>query len=511
MEQVQSFFAGPIGTVIISVLYALLILIVGYIVARILASITRRILKRTNLDNRLADSLSEPDNPRQYEVEDIIAKIIFWLVMLFVVVAALEALNLSAISEPLGLFLDSLATTYLPNILQAGILLLIAWIIAAVFRLLVRKVGKLFKFDERLSNYTALEEGEQVSITEPLANATYWFIFLLFIPAVLEALGIRSLALPLTNTLNDIFSYIPAILSATVIALIGWFLAKIIRNVVTNLLKAIGTDRLGQRAGMGEDRSLSDILGTILYVGILILVIIQALDQLNIDAISDPLNSMLLIIMDAIPSLLGAIVILLLAYFIGKIIAGLAKTLLAAIGFDVLPEKLGLKWSTTRSPSDWASWLILVVIMIFAATAAVELLGSAFLVNAMDVFITLLWNTFLAAIIFAFGLYFANLAYKIIIETGTDSALFMARMAKVLIIIFAGAIALGQMGIAKEIINLAFGISLGAIALAFALAFGLGVGIGKPGNIPGREVEDLITKWRTPPAEVNEETPADTE
>ena len=164
----------------------------------------------------------------------------------------------------------------------------------------------------------------------------------------------------------------------------------------------------------------------------------------------------------------------------------------------------------TRSPSDWAGWLTLIVIMIFAATAAVELLGSSFLVGAMDVFITLLWNTFLAAVIFAFGLYFANLAYKIILETGTNSAVFMARMAKVLIIIFAGAIALGQLGIAKDIINLAFGIALGSIALAFALAFGLGIGLGKR-DIAGREVEDLINRWRTPPAEISEEVTSDTE
>ena len=505
MDQITNFFSSPtIMDVIISVLYALVILIVGYIVARILASVTRRIMKRTNLDNRLADSLSSPDDPREYEVEDIIGKIVFWLLMLFVFVAALDVLNLDAISEPLGLFLNSLTTIYLPALLQAGVLLLIAWIIAAILRLLVRKVGKLFKLDERLSRHTALEEGEQVSITEPLATATYWFIFLLFIPPVLSALGIRSLAVPLTNALDDIFSYIPAILSASVVAIVGWFLAKIIRNVVTNLLKAIGTDKVGHRAGMAEDRSLSDILGTILYVGTIILVIIQALNQLNIDSISDPLNSVLMSIMNAIPALLGAVVIILLAYFVGRIIAGLVTTLLAAVGFDSLPEKLGLKWSTTRTPSDWAGWVILIVIMIFAATAAVELLGSSFLVNAMDVFITLLWKTFLAAIIFAFGLYFANLAYKIILETGTDSAVFMARMAKVLIIIFAGAIALGEMGIAKEIINLAFGISLGAVALAFALAFGLGIGLGKR-DIAGREVEDLINKWRTPPAEISED------
>ncbi len=511
MDQINTLFQSPIGALIISVLTALLILIIGYIVARVLASITRRILHRTKLDNRLSDSLSEPEDPREFKIEDISARVVFWVIMLFVIVAALDALNLEAISGPLGLFLDSLTTTYLPAFIQAGLLLLLAWIIASIIRLLVRKIGKWLKIDDRLTKHTALEEGEKVSIIEPLATAAYWFIFLLFIPPVLEALGIRSLTVPLTNTLNTIFGYIPAILAAAVIAVVGWFLAKIIRNIVTNLLKAIGTDKLGQRLGLTEERSLSDILGTILYVGILILTIIQALDQLKITAISGPLNNMLLMIIDAIPPLLGAIAILILAYFIGKIVAGLVQTLLSAVGFDTLPAKLGLKWSATRTPSDWVGWLVWIVIMIFAATAAVELLGSSFLVGAMDVFISLLWNVFLAAIIFAFGLYFANLAYKIIFETGTDNALFMARMAKALVIIFAAAIALGQLGIAKEIINLAFGISLGALGLAFALAFGLGVGLGKPGNIPGREVEELIAKWRSNPAEVSEETTPDAE
>ncbi len=510
MEQFTTLTSSPFWTLIVSILYALVILIVGYIVARILASITRRILKRINLDDRLADSLSDTEEPRSFEIEDIFGKIVFWLVMIFVIVAALDALQLDSVSEPLGLFLNQLTTTYVPALLQAGLLLLIAWILAAVMRLLVRKVGKMLKLDDRLSKHAALEEGEQVSIVEPLATAVYWFVFLIFIPPVLEALGIRSLAVPLTSTLNDIFGYIPAILSAAIVAIVGWFLARIIRNIVTNLLQAIGTDRLGQRAGLSEDRALSDILGTVLYVGIIILVIIQALDQLNIDAISDPLNSMLMIMLDAIPAILGAIVILLLAYFIGKIVSGLVKTLLSAVGFDTLPEKLGLKWSATRTPSDWAGWLVLILIMIFAATAAVELLGSAFLVDAMDIFITMLWNVFLAAIMFAFGLYFANLAYKIILETGTDNALFMARMAKALVIIFAAAIALGQIGIAKEIINLAFGISLGALGLAFALAFGLGIGLSKR-DIPGREVDDLINKWRTPPAAVSEEAAVDGE
>jgi len=75
LEQIQNFFEGTIGTSLLNLLIALLILIIGYILARLIAGLIRRLLKRTNLDNRLADALSEPDEPRSYNVEDVIGKI----------------------------------------------------------------------------------------------------------------------------------------------------------------------------------------------------------------------------------------------------------------------------------------------------------------------------------------------------------------------------------------------------------------------------------------------------
>jgi len=53
--------------------------------------------------------------------------------------------------------------------------------------------------------------------------------------------------------------------------------------------------------------------------------------------------------------------------------------------------------------------------------------------------------------------------------------------------VLAGAMALRQMGVANDIINLAFGLLLGAVALAVALSVGLGAR-----DVAGREVEDLI-------------------
>jgi len=491
MDQVQTFFSGPIGQLILNLIIAIIILIIGYIFARIIASIVRRLLKRTSLDNRITEALSEPGEEHRWPVEDVIGKVTFWTIMLFVIVAALERVSITGISEPLSSFLDSLTTIYLPRLFGAGMLLLVAWLVATALRFLVRKGLGLLKFDDRMSKYGAIEEDEKITFVEPLATAVFWFTFLLFLPSVLAALGLNSLALMGQEVFNVIIGYLPSIFAASAIALIGWLLARIIRQIVTSLLVALGLDKFGTRLGLPEDRSFSAIIGNILYITILFLVVISALGALNIPAISNPLTLMLTGIISFIPGLLGAIILLVLAYFIGRVVANLVRDLLANTGFDALPEKLGLSWSTSNKPSAWAGSLTLIVIMIFAATAAAEILGSQFLVDAMDVFINFMWQAFLAAVIFAFGLYFARLAYRIIYSTGINNANFLARAAQVAVIVFAAAVALGELGIASDIINLAFGITLGAIALAAVLAFGLG-----SREIAGREVESFVAAMR---------------
>ncbi len=506
MEQIQSFLNGPIGQIIVNLIIALVILVIGYVIARIIAGIVRRLLKRTNLDNRVSNSLSEPGEEPHWPVEDIIAKVVFWVIMLFVIVAALERVSLTGISAPLSAFLDDLTSIYIPRLFAAGVLLFIAWLIATALRFLVRKGLGMLSFDKRMTQYGAIEEGERVSFVEPLATAVFWFVFLLFLPSVLDALGLGSLAQMGQDVFDEIVGYLPQIFAATVIALIGWLAARIIRQVITGLLRAIGIDRFGETIGLSETRTLSEILGNIVYIVVLFFVITAALGALNIPSISEPITSMIDQIIGTIPGILGAIIVLALAYLIGRIVANLVRDLLANVGFDALPEKLGLSWSATNKPSAWAGRLLLIVIMIFAATSAAEMLGSQFLVEALDTFVNLLWQAFLAAIIFAIGLYFARLAYRIIHSTGVNNANFLARAAQVAIIIFSGAIALGELGIAASIINLAFGITLATIGLAAVLAFGLG-----SREIAGREVERFVTNMRTPDTPATPELPPATD
>jgi len=491
MDPITEFFNSTLGTRLVNFGAGLIILLIGYVVARIIASVIRRLLKRIKLDNRIADALSEPGSERKIEVEDIIAKLIFWVLMIFVFVAFFDRIGLAMIAGPLSAFLNNVTTEYLPRLAAAGVLLLVAWLVATVLRFLVKKAVSMTKLDDRLSQYGALEEGEKVTFGEVLANAIFWLVFLLFLPAVLSALGIAALAEPLQGVFDEILGVLPNILAAVVIFVIGWLVARLVQKVVSSLLKTIGTDNAGERVGLSKEYSLSNLIGRILYIFILLVTFISALDKLNIAAISGPTTQMLTTIVDAIPGIIGAALVLIVSYAIARLVSKLAEELLAGVGFDSVPEKLGLSWSAATRPSKFVGYLVLLAIMLLSATSAAELLGSAFLVEALGVFIAFFWQVVLAVLIFAIGLYFANLARNTIMKTGANQANFVGRVAQVAIIVFAASMSLRTVGLANDVINLAFGLTLGALALAAALAFGLG---GR--EVAGRELDHFITQMR---------------
>ena len=80
---------------------ALLILIVGWIVALLLGAIVRGALKRTTLDNRLAAWLAG-EKAKTMDIEGWAGKCAYYLVMLFVLVSVFQTLGLTIVTEPLN-------------------------------------------------------------------------------------------------------------------------------------------------------------------------------------------------------------------------------------------------------------------------------------------------------------------------------------------------------------------------------------------------------------------------
>jgi hypothetical protein len=279
---------------------------------------------------------------------------------------------------------------------------------------------------------------------------------------------------------DEILGFVPNLFAAGLILVIGWFVARIVQRVVSNLLAAVGVDRLSEQVGVAAalgKQKLSGLIGLLVYVLILIPVLIAALDALEMEAITQPASDMLDTILGAIPAIFGAFLVLAIAYVVGRVVSGLITNLLTGFGFNAILARLGLGKEPDegqRTPAQIVGYLVLVAIMFFAAIEALRLLNFDLLATGLAQFTGFAGQVILGLIIFAIGLYLANLAATTINATGTAHAGFLALAARIAIVVFAGAIGLQRMGLANEIVNMAFTLLLGAIAVTGALAFGLG-------------------------------------
>jgi hypothetical protein len=486
-----------------NILAAILILIVGWIVALIVSRAIGGLLRRSTMDDRLANMLRNEEGTQVSppRVTHWIQTVIFWVIMLFAIVAFLQVLNLALISTPLNNVLAQVLG-FIPALLSAAALLLVAWIIATVLRMVITRVLGSSRLSQRLSENANMPTTNRATLGQTVGNVVYWLVFLLFLPAILGALNLNGILAPVQSMVNEILATLPNILAAVLILAIGYFAARIIRQIVTGLLQSVGVDRIGSRAGVSETETtprLSNVIGMVVFVLVMIPVVIAALNALNIPAVSTPAASMLTTLLNAIPIIFGAVLLLAIAYFVARILGQFVASLLEGFGFNRLFGAMGLPnvmpsepasipmtgaqtYARQERPLAQRTWtparivgtLVTVAVILFAVIAAANLLGFAIVAVMVSQFLVLAGNILLGLVIFGLGLYLSSLADRAIRGSDINQANILAVAARVSILIFAGALALRQMGLGQDIVNLAFGLLFGAVAVAAALAFGLG-------------------------------------
>ncbi len=463
-----------------SIITAILILVVGWIVALIFASVVRGAFKRTGISEKIARFIKGEDDATGAEVIKWVGRIVFYLVMFFVLVAFFQHIGLTFIAEPLNAFLMSIFANA-PLIFGAAAILLVAWLLATVLRIIVVRVLDAAKIDERFSEQVEDDVGaEKISLPQQIGNIVFWITFLLFIPAVLSTLRLEGLLVPVQSMFEAILTYVPNLLGAALVLILGWFGAKILKRFLVSLLSSLGIDRITEREDLasyfGKNKP-SEIVGLFAYVLVMLFVIIGALNALSVEAITAPASAMLAMILAALPAIFAALLIITIAFLVGRVLVGLISGLLSAVGFDQLLVRLGITREVAegkRTPSEIVGYLVLVAIMLFAAIEAAGVLGFVVLSNLIAELTVLLGRVVVSVIIFGIGLYLAGLAKEVVLSSGSPHAEMLSKLARVAVLVLAGAIALQQLGVADEIIVTAFGVLIGAIALTGVIAFGLG-------------------------------------
>jgi len=455
----NNYLGGPIG----SIIGAILIFVLGWLVALGIAALVRNVLARINLNQRMNTSTG-----KTYDLEGIISKIIFWFIFIIAISAALNQLNLNSISAPFANMVGQVLG-FIPNLIGAIAVGIIGWVIATIARTALNAALSKTSMDERLS-----AEAGMKPMSTTIADMVYWFILLVVFTMVLGQLELDGLFAPLTNMVNKIFDFLPNLILAGVVFFVGYIIAKVVRGIVVNLVSTFNVQELASKAGLSNQNSIPNIAGSLAFLVVIIPTILAALEALKVEAIVRPATNMLNKIMEALPNIFMAVAILVVTYFVVRMVANIVKGLLENTQINQLPEKVGLAQTmgSTRI-SDLVGHAILFFAMLFAAIAAADLLNFEAISALILMFIDFGASIILGAVILFIGFWLANLIAGIV-ERSEQGSPFLANIVRVLIMGLVLAMGLKAMGIADSIVNLAFGLTLGAVAVAFALSFGLG-------------------------------------
>ncbi|CAA9490690.1 MAG: hypothetical protein AVDCRST_MAG25-3340 [uncultured Rubrobacteraceae bacterium] len=182
-------------------------------------------------------------------------------------------------------------------------------------------------------------------------------------------------------------------------------------------------------------------------------------------------------LMDALPALIGALLILIIGYIIAKVLQGIVTRVLQSMGFEGWMEKGGVKQffdrsQTRQTPLSILGKLVFWLVFFIAISMAVDTLGITAISEVLSQFIAYIPQLIAAVLILVLATLLATFVAGIV--RGATGSSIAGSVAQYGIIVFAVFAALTQMGIAEELIAPTFLILLGSVALAAALAFGLG-------------------------------------
>lgn len=476
-ETVQS----SLGAHTPQLLGALAILIGGWLVAVLARAALMRGLAAIKLNQRFDKTFG-----LRIDLEYGLGITAFWLVLVLVAMAVFNALNLVMVSGPLSAMVQQVLE-YAPRLIGGLVLSVVAWVLATVVRSVTQKLLDKTSLDEKLSS-----QARMAPISEHLSGALFWIVILLFMPAVLGALGMTGLLEPLNGMVAKVLEYLPNVVAALVVGGVGWIVATVLRHLVGNLSRTAGVDKLSRADGEEGGVRLSSVLGTLVFVLVFVPSLIAALDALKVEAISRPATHMLDTLMQGVPHVVAAGLILVVTWLVAGFASKLLASVLAGVGFDRLPRHIGLAYAFEKTPaSTVVGWMALFFAMLFASVEAASQLGFDQVSELVASFIEFGAHILLGSVILMVGFWLANLAYTAIDRAAGPSSTGLAKVARVAILGVVIAMGLRAMGIADDIVNLAFGLTFGAVAVAVALSFGLG---GR--EAAGKLMEHWLSRFR---------------
>ncbi len=337
------------------------ILVVYWAIATLVRVALTRILKGLKFDERAGRRLAAADDTADRAAPSaMLGRLAFYVILLFGLPPFLQALGQDALVSPLQ---DMLAKVlaFLPNLVAAGIIVLVGRIVASIVREFVANLLAATGLDERAGRVGIGKALGQHTISSIAAQVVYFFILIPIVIAAVDSLGLKVIADPIKATLQSILAAVPAILVATVVVLVGCLVARIVRTLVTTFLAGVGLDALPERLGLNflkprtGQMPLSGLLGAIVSVLILLITAQQAAAALHFDQLADLVRRVIVYLPDLAVGLIIMLATLSLGKYVGtlivdalkgqshaRLLAIIARCAITLLGTGMALEQLGV-------------------------------------------------------------------------------------------------------------------------------------------------------------------------
>jgi len=375
-----------------------------------------------------------------------------------------------------------------PKILIAILILIATWVVArAVGWVLAKAIDRSPALKRHVTGTPDETVGHQLGTIAKL------IIWLVGIMAALRFLGVGQILAPINELVTEIFAFLPHLIAAGLIFFVGLVVARIVRRLVETVLIAANVDGLLARIGIGSTEgtvrtppdavppgagpastraSIARAAGVLVYALIIIPVAIAALQALEITAISAPATAMLDQILAAIPHVLAAALWIGIAFVAGRFLKTIIEAILPPTGFDDAVRSTGVL-PPAAFPSRIVANIAMIAVILAAAIEAASQLGGGTVAIFLAQVTELGGKVIFGSLIIVVGIFLARIISGLV-ASGTGEGGYAQTLVRYAIIALFTAIGLTFMGLADQIVMLAFGLILGSAAIACAIAFGLG-------------------------------------
>ena len=375
-----------------------------------------------------------------------------------------------------------------PKVLIAILILVATWAVARAVKWVLQKT-----IDRTPALRKHMTGAPEETVGHQLGTIAKLIIWLVGIMAALQFLGIGQILAPINELVTEIFAFLPHLLAAGLIFFVGLVVARIVRRLTETVLIAANVDGLLARVGIGSTEgtartdpaavppgaapgatraSLARAAGVLVYALIIIPVAIAALQALGIESIAGPATVMLNEILSAIPRVVAAALWIGIAFIAAKFLKTIIEAVLPPTGFDDAIRSTEVM-PASAFPSRIVANIAMIAIILAASIEAARQLGgdqiAIFLAQVTELGGKVIFGTLIIVV----GIFLARILANLV-GSGTGEGGFAQTIVRYAIIALFTAIGLTFMGLANQIVMMAFGLILGAAAIATALAFGLG-------------------------------------